>query len=246
MKIPNWSDFQHYDKRNPPWIKLHKSLLDNADFAILPVASRALAPLLWLIASESKAGGDLPSIEAMAWRLRMSRTEMVSALEPLIEGGFIEDASGKLAGSKQDNSPRREEKRTEIEKNPVPVREEPEAVDAECTALSNALAAAVRRASEVTGLSGQAILADAKVRGKAAPITNPLGCTMASRKLWQIAIDRVGGFVAAWESDRRGKAAKRAAVPAFDRGGDHEVNEADIAWDPRLGPDPRQAKGGAA
>lgn len=108
---------------------------------------------------------------------------------------------------------------------PVGAREEPEAVDAECTALSNALAAAVRRASEVTGLSGQAILADAKVRGKAAPITNPLGCTMASRKLWRVTIDRVNGFVAAWQSDRKGKATRKGGAPTWDR---PDASQADL------------------
>ena len=29
----NWSDFQHYKERNPPWIRLHRSLLDNFEWA---------------------------------------------------------------------------------------------------------------------------------------------------------------------------------------------------------------------
>ena len=49
----NWHAFQHYNKRNPPWIKLHRALLDDYEFSQLPVESRALAPMLWLIASEA-------------------------------------------------------------------------------------------------------------------------------------------------------------------------------------------------
>ena len=243
FRVPNWSNFQHYKQRTPPWIKLHRQILDNEEFAILPVASRALAPLVWLLASEGETGGELPTLKKMAWRLRMSESDLCEALEPLVSAGFVEDADGLLAIDKHQPIPRqrREEVEIEAEKNPPPAREETEAVDAETAALSSALTEALKRASEITGLSGMEILADAKVRGKAAPITNPGGCTVASRKLWHITIDRVGGFVAAWQSDRRGKAAKRVAVPAFDRGGEHEVTEADIAWDPRLGPDPRLA-----
>ena len=56
MKITprNWARFQHYNTRRPPWIKLHRGLLDDYQFHTLPLASKALAPLLWLLASEHK------------------------------------------------------------------------------------------------------------------------------------------------------------------------------------------------
>ena len=50
--VKSWDRFQHYRDRNPPWVKLHKQFLDDFDFHSLPVASRALAPMLWLLASE--------------------------------------------------------------------------------------------------------------------------------------------------------------------------------------------------
>ena len=52
----NWAEFQHYKDRSPPWIKLHKELLDDRQYQSLPLASRALAPMLWLLASETKDG----------------------------------------------------------------------------------------------------------------------------------------------------------------------------------------------
>jgi hypothetical protein len=36
LTIKNWSEFQHYKDRNPPWIKLHRALLDDYAFAALP------------------------------------------------------------------------------------------------------------------------------------------------------------------------------------------------------------------
>jgi hypothetical protein len=102
MKIQprNWSDFQHYDKRRPPWIKLHRELLDNFDFQRLPVASRALAPMLWLLASDSDDGWIDADLGRLAFRLRQSEKEIAEALKPLIESQFFEceqDASKTLA-----------------------------------------------------------------------------------------------------------------------------------------------------
>ena len=89
ITVKSWLDFQHYKDRSPPWIKLHKSLLDNYEFQCLPVASRALAPMLWLLASESN-DGEIPSdMKKIAFRLRMTEKEVVEAMKPLIDAGFL-------------------------------------------------------------------------------------------------------------------------------------------------------------
>ena len=119
MKVAGWSGFQHYLKRRPPWIKLHRTLLDNPEFMRLPVASKALAPLVWLLASESANAGELPPISDISWRLRMQESEVIAALIPLVSGGFIEDASNTLAACLQDALPERErETETEGEREP--------------------------------------------------------------------------------------------------------------------------------
>lgn len=85
----NWLEFQHYKDRKPSWIKLHRELLDNFDFHCLPVASRALAPCLWLLASEYD-GGQIPADwPLIAFRLRMSDTDVIAAVTPLIDKGFF-------------------------------------------------------------------------------------------------------------------------------------------------------------
>ena len=104
LKVANWAKFQHYGKRRPPWIKLHRSLLDNLDWLRLPVASRALAPMLWLLASESPDASIPLSSEDLAFRLRISLSEVEAGLTPLIAAGFIielESASTVLAERKQ-------------------------------------------------------------------------------------------------------------------------------------------------
>lgn len=104
----NWASFQHYKDRAPAWIKLHKGLLDDFGFHRLPLASRALAPLLWLLASEYEDGHITASLDELAFRLHMSADELSSAIQPLIEAGFFVSDSGVLAERKQDAIPEKE------------------------------------------------------------------------------------------------------------------------------------------
>lgn len=114
----DWREFQHYKDRNPPWIRLHKSLLDNYEFQCLPVASKALAPMLWLIASDFTDGVIDADIKKLAFRLRQSETEIAAALKPLIDNGFFVlegDASDALADCKQSAVPETLQSITETE-----------------------------------------------------------------------------------------------------------------------------------
>ena len=104
----NWKSFQHYKDRNPPWVKLHKTLLDDRDFSRLPIASKALAPMLWLLASESKDGIFDGSVEEIAFRLRWSEKDVTAGLKPLIDKGLFSIASGVLADCYQDARPETE------------------------------------------------------------------------------------------------------------------------------------------
>jgi hypothetical protein len=101
LRPKNWSEYQHYKDRNPPWIKLHRDLLNDRDFMCLPLASKAIAPLLWLLASESKFGDFDANVVELSFRLRMTAKEVKDGLKPLIDKGFFVDASGVLADCKQ-------------------------------------------------------------------------------------------------------------------------------------------------
>jgi hypothetical protein len=101
LQVKNWRVFQHYKDRSPPWIKLQKSLLDDYDFQCLPLASKALAPMLWLLASESDDGSIDSNVTKLAFRLRWPEKDVRAGLTPLIQKGFLIDASDTLAGCKQ-------------------------------------------------------------------------------------------------------------------------------------------------
>lgn len=97
LRPKNWSEYQHYKDRSPPWIKLHRDLLNNREYMCLPLASKAIAPLLWLLASESKTGEFNSDITELSFRLRLTEKEVRDGLKPLIDNGFFVDASGMLA-----------------------------------------------------------------------------------------------------------------------------------------------------
>ena len=116
MLTPNkWQDFQHYKDRCPPWIKLHRDLLNNKNFIRLPTASKALAPLFWLLASESKSEQGVfdASDDELEFRLRMPVKDIQAGRKSLIDNGFFTVASGVLADCQQVATP--EESRGERE-----------------------------------------------------------------------------------------------------------------------------------
>lgn len=126
LVVKKWEEFQHYKDRQPPWIKLHKTLLDDYEFHCLPVASRALAPCIWLLASESNDGSVAHDPEMIAFRLRMTVKDVEAAIQPLLSAGFLtllQDASDTLAEGKQGDSAmlalaRSREAEAEAEKEP--------------------------------------------------------------------------------------------------------------------------------
>lgn len=112
ISIANWEKFQHYNDRKPPWIKLYNSLLDDYEFSCLQDASKLLLMMLWLLASrhENKIPADIK------WLKKQLPIDGNVDIKPLIEHGFIVDASNALAVCKQ-SACLETEKETEKEKN---------------------------------------------------------------------------------------------------------------------------------
>lgn len=120
LRPKNWERFQHYKQRCPPWIKVYRTLLDDRDFMCLPVASKALAMMLWLLASEH-AEGVIEGVPAdWAFRLRMTDNELLVALKPLIDNGMFADASMMLAECLQNACPETENREREESKSKPP------------------------------------------------------------------------------------------------------------------------------
>jgi hypothetical protein len=80
----------------------------------LPIASKAIAPMLWLLASESKDGVFDGSLDELVFRLHITEKEYQSGVKPLIDNNFFSVVSGVLAERLHDAIPERETE-TEVE-----------------------------------------------------------------------------------------------------------------------------------
>lgn len=92
IKIKNWSTFQSYKDRNPPWIRFHKKILDNYEYQSMSSDSRALLPMLWLLASEdADAVSGLIRIgyEQIAFRLRLDIDVVANCVAECEGKGFL-------------------------------------------------------------------------------------------------------------------------------------------------------------
>ena len=119
LQPKNWAVFQHYKDRCPPWIKLHRDLLNDRAYMRLPIASKAIAPMLWLLASESKDGVFDGSLDELVFRLHITPKEYQDGVKPLIDKDFFVVVSGVLAERKHNAIPETEgetERETETKK----------------------------------------------------------------------------------------------------------------------------------
>jgi len=106
-RIKNWAEFQHYKNRQPPWIKLHRTLLDDLNYAAMSSEAAKYLILIWLVAAET-CDGKLPASKKLAFRLRISEDKCVRIIKAL-SAWIYNDASTVLAGCKQDARPETEE-----------------------------------------------------------------------------------------------------------------------------------------
>lgn len=127
--IKNWSKYQHYKDRCPPWIKLHATIFEDYDFDRLQDASKLLLVLIWVLAS--KLGEKIPRIpNDPDWIKRKIHINGTLNLKPLFNAGFLimeQGDSEPLAGCLQDAITETEgetETETETEGDPTIPEEE--------------------------------------------------------------------------------------------------------------------------
>lgn len=121
LKVKNWELYQHYTDRNPPWIKLHNSLLDDFDFMRLDDELKWQLIAIWLLAS--RTNNKIAYDET--WIGMKIGIHTKPKIELFISLGFLtiyQDASNAQAEGKQNAIPRalardREETETETEKS---------------------------------------------------------------------------------------------------------------------------------
>lgn len=131
LSVKNWDQFQHYKDRNPPWIKLHNSLLEDYEFECLHDASKGHLLCIWMLASrtENKIPYD------PAWVGRKIGASTPVDLDSLIAAGFLvpnqplpdmeHDASTAIADDKQSAIPEERRGEGDTEENISPSGSQP-------------------------------------------------------------------------------------------------------------------------
>lgn len=97
FSIRNWTKFQHYSKRNPPWIRLYHDLLRDRAYQKLSDTCRSHLVGLFLLASHN----DNRIPDDQVWLRHELCTKTPIDLKTLVASGFIqmnsENASDMLA-----------------------------------------------------------------------------------------------------------------------------------------------------
>ena len=120
IRIKNWSTYQHYKDRNPPWIKLHRDLMTSETWVSLDDAGRVLAIAIMLLAAatDNKIKSDKRYIQRVAY------LHAEPDFQSLVDIGFIEiiDENREVASTLQAAAiPEAEAYREEEEKKDVDV-----------------------------------------------------------------------------------------------------------------------------
>lgn len=86
LRVKNLEKFQHYRNRRPPWIKLHRSVLEDYHFRRLQDASKAHLMLLWVVAS----GCNNVLHDDAQWLQALTGATTPIDIDELVSAGFLE------------------------------------------------------------------------------------------------------------------------------------------------------------
>ena len=106
LLVKNWREYQHYKQRTPPWIKLHRAVIDDYLFAALKDRTKAHLIMIWVLASASE--GRIPH-DAKFIGARINANEPVD-IEAMIEAGFLlyEDSQDAVKSQPEEPNPANE------------------------------------------------------------------------------------------------------------------------------------------
>lgn len=118
IRIKDWSKFQHFKDRRPPWIKLYRDILDDPEwFELNPHAAKILV-MLWVMASDNF--GVLPDIKKISFRLRIPQqdvSKVIIQLKHWLEYDDISEISARYQVDAPEKRREETEGETEGEKN---------------------------------------------------------------------------------------------------------------------------------
>lgn len=101
IRVVKWDEYQHYgDRRNPPWIKLHTSMLDKPEIRQMPLLTRLLWVELLLLASRSRNATEA-DLKLLSSQTRIPRKDIREGLAYLAKMGWIKETQTSRPASKR-------------------------------------------------------------------------------------------------------------------------------------------------
>ena len=102
LRVAKWETFQHYKDRNPPWIKLHRSLMTSETWVSASNEGRVLAIACMMLAADT--GNEIPANSR--YIRRVAYLDFDPDFNELLELGFLEwiENTQEIAGSLGDAS----------------------------------------------------------------------------------------------------------------------------------------------
>lgn len=91
LYVKNWDELQHYTKRNPPWIKLYRRLLNEGDFMFLDEIEQWQLVRVWLVSAEEHPGGWVKNDQS--WLRRMTGTLRPIPVQKFVDQGWLKPRS---------------------------------------------------------------------------------------------------------------------------------------------------------
>lgn len=180
-RIRNWRKFQHFKDRRPPWIKVHKEILDQRDINAISDRSFRVLIGLWLLASEDEEmQGGLPEIADIAFRLRMPERDLLKAFQELTPFLECDDISAISARYQVDDPETETETETYTE------------TETETETVKNGTITAKQVQAVVDYWNAQAVLPTARgISEKRDKAIRALLKDTATRNCWKDSIDAV-------------------------------------------------------
>lgn len=111
LRVKNWTEFQHYKDRSPPWIKLSTSLFQDYEFSSLSDASKLLAVCIWTLASRYKDPKEGLVPDDLSWiksQCGLGESVTEETVQELVDTGFLSRSSETLAPCLQSARPETE------------------------------------------------------------------------------------------------------------------------------------------
>ena len=115
LKVKNWSKFQHYKTRNPPWIKLYRGIASDYAFCQLSDVDKCHLIMLWV---EAAAHDGLVANDAAYLRRRLSLKSNPD-LKLFINNGWLIENASINSGDVASIEKRREENKREETPKPI-------------------------------------------------------------------------------------------------------------------------------